>query len=414
MDEIIASKPRRFGGPKSMALVAAAVAVVLVGFVFSMDKAVPAVESDRLVIAAVARGDFANEVSAFGKLAAKRTLVLSAPESARVDEVLLQPGALVAKGDLILRLSSNEVDTAASEAEVALAVARAEAAATRARHTKEERQLQSEFDKAELEAKSLQLERDAERQLLEKQAISRVAAKRTELRYELLVSAQRQIGDELVQLRMSNRIEADALQIKLRSLEEVAASRRLRREALAIRAGFDGVVATISATPGQVVTGGASLGVLIDPSALQARLQVAERQARLLKVGQPVAITTPNGRLQAKIARIDPTVTQGQVVADAEIVGSIPSGLRQDLALDARISLDRIDDALVVAKPSALNAPGRHRVFVVNGSRAQARDVLFGPVSPDRAVVLDNLKMGERIVVSDVGQWKDHDSIEIR
>lgn len=200
----------------------------------------------------------------------------------------------------------------------------------------------------------------------------------------------------------------------MRNLEEVAASRRKRQSALAVRAGFDGVVAAVSVTPGQVVASGASLGVLIDPSALQARLQVAERQARLLKVGQPVTVTTPNGRVQAKIVRIDPTVTQGQVVADAELVGTIPAGLRQDLAIDARIGLDRIDDALIVAKPSNLNEPGQHRVFVVAGTRAQARDVLFGPVSPDRAVVLEGLKSGERIVVSDVGQWKDQDSIEIR
>ncbi len=414
MDEIITRKPRRFSGPRAIALAVAVLAVVLVGFVFSMDKAAPSVDSDRLVIAQVARGEFANEVSAFGKLAAKRTLALSAPEAARVEEVLLQPGAIVAKGDLILRLSSNEVDSAASEAEVALAVARADVAATRARHMKEERQLQSELDKAELEARSLALERDAERQLLEKQAISRVAARRTELRYDLLLTAQRQIADELRQLRDSNAIETDALQIKLRNLEEVAASRRKRQSALAVRAGFDGVVAAVSVTPGQVVASGASLGVLIDPSALQARLQVAERQARLLKVGQPVTVTTPNGRVQAKIVRIDPTVTQGQVVADAELVGTIPAGLRQDLAIDARIGLDRIDDALIVAKPSNLNEPGQHRVFVVAGARAQARDVLFGPVSPDRAVVLEGLKSGERIVVSDVGQWKDQDSIEIR
>ncbi len=379
-----------------------------------MEKAVPSVDAARLVIAQVDRSDFANEVSAFGKLAAKRTLLLSAPESSRVEDVLLQPGALVAKGDLILRLSSNDVDSAVSEAEVALAVARADAAATRARHRKEERQVMSDLGKAELEAKSMALERDAELLLLETQAISKVAAKRTELRYELLLAVQNQLVDELEQIKDSNRIEAESLELKLKNLEEVAESRRKRQRALAIRAGFDGIVAVVSATPGQVVTGGASLGVLIDPSALHARLQVAERQARLLKIGQRVTITTPNGRLHAKIVRIDPTVTQGQVVADAEFTGAVPPGLRQDLAVDARINLDRVSAALVVAKPSALSAPGRLRVFVVTGDRAQARDVLFGPVSPDRAVVLDGLNVGERIVVSDVSQWKDQHRIDIR
>lgn len=414
MDEIINRKPKRFGGPRALALGVAILTLILIGLVFSMEKAVPSVDAARLVIAQVDRSDFANEVSAFGKLAAKRTLLLSAPESSRVEDVLLQPGALVAKGDLILRLSSNDVDSAVSEAEVALAVARADAAATRARHRKEERQVMSDLGKAELEAKSMALERDAELLLLETQAISKVAAKRTELRYELLLAVQNQLVDELEQIKDSNRIEAESLELKLKNLEEVAESRRKRQRALAIRAGFDGIVAVVSATPGQVVTGGASLGVLIDPSALHARLQVAERQARLLKIGQRVTITTPNGRLHAKIVRIDPTVTQGQVVADAEFTGAVPPGLRQDLAVDARINLDRVSAALVVAKPSALSAPGRLRVFVVTGDRAQARDVLFGPVSPDRAVVLDGLNVGERIVVSDVSQWKDQHRIDIR
>ncbi|MES2669320.1 MAG: HlyD family efflux transporter periplasmic adaptor subunit [Pseudomonadota bacterium] len=414
MDEIIDTKPKRFGGPRALALGVAILALALIGLVFSMEKAVPSVDAARLVIAQVERSDFANEVSAFGKLAAKRTLLLSAPESARVEDVLLQPGALVAEGDLIMRLSSNDVDSALSEADVAVAVARADEAAARARHRKEERQVMSELGKAELEAKSIALERDAELQLLESQAISKVAAKRTELRYELSLAVQKQLADELDQIKDSNRIEAEALEMKLHNLAQVAESRRMRQRALAIRAGFDGIVAVVSATPGQVVAGGASLGVLIDPSALHARLQVAERQARLLKIGQRVTITTPNGRLEAKIVRIDPTVTQGQVVADAEFIGAIPPGLRQDLAVDARINLDRINAALVVAKPSGLSAPGRLRVFVVTGNRARARDVLFGPVSPDRAVVLDGLKAGERIVVSDIGQWKDQQNIDIR
>lgn len=409
MDEAIAPRRRR-RWPVVAIAAAVAIAVVLAARLGRAELSVPARD---VLTAPVERGDFVNEVAAYGKLVASRQLVLSAPVAGRVEEVVRKAGARVREGDVILRLSSPEVDAAANSAEAELAIARADLSATRAKQLEAEENLRSEVDRTELEAKSLELEVGAERLLLSKQAISTIAAKRTELQYELHRNALQRINARLDQLRVAHRTEIDASMLKLRKLEEIAESERARRDALTIRAAFDGVLANVDALPGQMVAAGASLGVLIDPARLQARLQVAEREARLLKIGQAVRVSSSSGDFGARLSRIDPSVTQGMVTADADFIASLPSELRADLAIDARIEIERLPGVLSVSRPNGIDAPGRRRVFVVADGHAVAREVVFGTLSTDRAVVADGLRPGERIVVSDTSPWRDQQRITL-
>jgi HlyD family secretion protein len=181
-----------------------------------------------------------------------------------------------------------------------------------------------------------------------------------------------------------------------------------------VRAGIDGVLQQVGVQAGQRVTAGTNLARVAEPTRLKAEVRVAEVQAKDVTLGQEATIDTRNGIVKARVARVDPAVSNGTVVVDLTIVDPLPQGARPDLTVDATIELDRIPQAIYVARPVSVQEMAAGSLFRVNGDKAERVKVEFGRASAEAIEVRRGLEAGDQVIVSDTSNYERSDRLEIK
>ena len=191
--------------------------------------------------------------------------------------------------------------------------------------------------------------------------------------------------------------------------------RRTQLAALKVRAGIDGVLQTVEVQVGQQVTVGQNLARVANPLQLKAELKIAETQAKDIQLGQEVAIDTRNGVIPGKVIRIDPSVQNGTRTVDASLDGELPKGAVADLSVDGTILLERLENVLWVSRPVHGQENSTVGLFKVEPDRTAAVrvQVRLGRSSVNQIEVLDGLKEGDLVILSDTSQWDNSDRIRL-
>jgi HlyD family secretion protein len=203
---------------------------------------------------------------------------------------------------------------------------------------------------------------------------------------------------------------------KVDQARSLAQLRRNQVKALQVRAGLDGVLQQVPVEVGQRVGPGTNLARVAQPNKLKAVIRIPETQARDVLVGQLTDVDTRNGHAKGKVARIDPAVQNGTVTVDIALVGELPKGARPDLTVDGTIELERLDDAVFVARPAQSQAEGLITLFRMepDGVHASRVKVQLGRTSVSTVEILDGLKPGDEVILSDTSAWDGFDRIRLK
>ena len=187
-------------------------------------------------------------------------------------------------------------------------------------------------------------------------------------------------------------------------------------DALHVRAGIQGVLQVVPVEVGQHVTPGTNLARVADPEKLKAEIKIAETQAKDIAIGQPATIDTRNGVVKGAVSRIDPSVQNGTVTVDVQITDPLPNGARPDLSVDGTIELENLPDVLYVGRPVHGQSDSTIGLFklVDDGSEAIRISVKLGKSSVSTIEVLDGLKPGDKVILSDMSAWDAVDRVRLR
>ena len=191
--------------------------------------------------------------------------------------------------------------------------------------------------------------------------------------------------------------------------------RRSQVGTLRVLAGTNGVLQQMEAEVGQQVTPGTNLARVVEPQHLKAELRIAETQAKDIQLGQKAEIDTRNGVIPGRVSRIDPAAQNGTVTVDVALEGALPQGARPDLSVDGTVELERLDNVLYVGRP-AFGQPGSTvSLFKLDpdGRAATRAKVRFGRASVNTIEVLEGLREGDRVILSDTSQWDSYDRIRL-
>src|SRR5262249_42368974 len=149
---------------------------------------------------------------------------------------------------------------------------------------------------------------------------------------------------------------------------------------------------------------GTPLAKVVQPWRLKAALQIQETQAKDVMIGQKVEIDTRNGVVAGKVSRIDPSVINGTRTVDAQILEPLPKGAVPDLSVEGTIELERLKDVMYVGRPVFGQAQSVVTLFKEGPDRKTATrtQVKFGRVSVNFIEVLEGLKVGDVVILSDM------------
>ena len=380
-----------------------------------LKPAAPVVERSTVWLDTVRRGEMLRDVRGLGTLVPVDVRWIPAQSSARVDKIVLQSGAMVKPGSIILELSDPQLELDALNAQYAYKAAQADLANLKVQLSNSLMGQKSAAADIESEYQQAKMQAEVDKQLSEEGIQAALTAKKS-----AVVAQQLAIKEELVQEQLKIADDAAKAQIAAQQahLEQQRVLYELKKrqlDALHVRAGLNGVLSAVSVEVGQQVAPGTNLVRVADPSHLKATVQIPETQAKDVAIGQTATIDTHNGTAEGHVTRVDAAVVNGTVAVDVSFDSALPAGARPDLSVDGTIEIERLPSVLYVGRPVQGQPNSKIGLFRVldGGAQAVRVSVELGRTSVNSVEVLRGLQAGDQVVLSDMSAWDSHDRIRL-
>ena len=370
------------------------------------------VNSNRIEVSTVTEGTFEDFIPLRGRLQPRSTVFLDAIEGGRVEEILVEDGAIVKKGDPIVRLSNTNMQ---------LEVLSREAAVTEQLNNMRTIELQLEQNRLAHKSnlididyqivrltRNLERERElAERSLISEADVDATADELTYYKNRRTVTLESQATDarmqeqQLKQLRQANQQLEASLAFAHKNLDD-----------LNIRAPLDGKLSGFNVELGQSVERGGRLGQVDDPDGYKLNVKIDEFYLGRVDL-QQVAVMEKNGRsYELRISKIYPQVNNGQFEVDM-LFDQLPPDQRRGQTMQIQLTLGDATVARMIPNGAFYQETGGNWLFVVSpdGSEAIRRTVVLGRRNTDFIEVLDGLETGEEVITSPYSSYAGMDRL---
>ena len=367
---------------------------------------------ESLKVHTVSKGDLVRDIITTGKIIAANAPQVYSPEQGYV-MLNVMPGDFIKAGDTIAVVDSPELQSTLKQEQLVLA------------------SLQSDLARQELDVRrqTLLLNKQADLAKVELDAAMR-EDKRAALSIENHLISQidfEKAQDDLARARVTHKhamgeiaLAADTLAFELKTSEDKVARqalivKELERQLanLRIRASVSGIVGNVLIQPNALVAKNELLMTLVDLSAYEAQLNVAESYAGELGIGMDVELTMGGETVLGKLVSISPEVVERQVTARVRFPENSVQSIRQNQQVSARILLENKSDVLKVARGSFLQSGG-HTAYIVRGDIAEKVAIQIGATSMREVEILEGLQEGDQIITSNYDKFKQAPSVLLR
>jgi HlyD family secretion protein len=356
------------------------------------------------------------QVRGIGTLVPEDIRWVPATTQGRVEKIILRPGTPVKPESVILELTNPQLEQELQDAE--LKVKSAEASLQNLRVQVQNDFLQQKATAADVSAayNKAKMQAQMNEALAKSQLVSMLVLRQSQVDVEQLAVRDDIAKQQLAGYEESMRARLAVQQSDLDQARAVMALKRRQRDELKVRAGLDGVLQLVPVDVGQQVAPGTNLARVANPSRLKAEIKIAETQAKDILIGQRAEVDTRNGVVGGRVARIDPSVQNGTRTVDVTLTAPLPKGAVPDLSVDGTIELERLPDVLYVGRPAVAQEQSTATLFKVqdDGVEAGRVQVKLGRSSVNTVEILSGLKVGDRVVLSDMSAWDAFDRIQLR
>jgi hypothetical protein len=235
---------------------------------------------------------------------------------------------------------------------------------------------------------------------------------------ELVAQLTTQLGIEERKLKLMEGTMTEQIagaQNTVNSNKAVVQLRRNRIADLNVKAGIDGQLQSLTLELGQWINSGTELARVAQPGRFKAVLRVPESQAKDVAVGQRVDVDLHPAIVKGRVMRVDPTSQNATVEVEVALEGAMPAGARSDLSVDGTIEIDRIPNTMFVQRPGNSQPDQTVGLFKLepDGKTAVRTNVKFGKASVNLIEVLAGLNVGDKILISDMGQYDTVNRVRI-
>jgi len=385
-----------------------------------LKPAAPSVDASAVWPDTVKRGDIVRQVrGSTGTLVPREDSIQLIPAltDATVVRIRVLPGAKVTPDTVLMDLSDPQLEQQLTSAKLAQQQAEHDYRALQS-------QLQSTLMDKKMAAAQVnadyttdQLQAQTDKQLLALGVISDIAYNKSKNTADQLTD-QHKLSMQQLDVNENNiKVQLQSAQSKIDQAKTLVDLYEKQTAALEVKAGISGEAAALP-TPMQVgthVAAGTPVAEVIQLDKLKAALQIAETQAHDIQLGQPATVDTHNGIVEGHVSRIDPTVLNGTRTVDVQLDGPLPPGAVPNLSVDGTINLETLHNVLYVGRPALGNENSTLSLFKEDPDHkgAERVQVKVGKASVQFIQVLDGLKEGDTVILSDMSRYDNVDRIRL-
>ncbi|MDD2437753.1 MAG: HlyD family efflux transporter periplasmic adaptor subunit [Massilibacteroides sp.] len=386
--------------------------VVLVGWiVFGDHSSTLKVDSRSVNIGTVTQAEFNDFVRVDGQVQPITVVQLSPEEGGIVQEKVVEEGAQVRKGDIIVRLSNSGLD---------LQILSAEAELAEKQNFLRNTQVTMEQDKLSNRAEKLQLDLDIQRklrsfkqqeQLYKENLIAKEEYLQAEEDYDLSRQKHALIIERLRQDSIYRTIQMDQLEDNLANMRRNVLLIRERREHLNIRSQIDGELGLLDVVLGQNVSPGQKIGQINDLSDYKIEALIDEHYIDRVKQGLDATFERQDRKYALTVRKVFPEVREGKFRTELVFAGERPDNIRSGQTYYINLQLGLPTESIIIPRGTFFQTTGGSWIFVLDkeGKKATRRKIKIGRQNPQYYEVLDGLEPGERVVISNYENYKDNE-----
>lgn len=402
MDRVIAKKK---WGKKRILTIAGVLGVLSLAaasYIFTSGKSRLNVDTERITISEVKSGPFQETIPVNGVVLPITSIYLDAVEGGRVEEKYVDDGAMMKKGEPILRLSNTDLELSLVNQETSVynLLTQMQISQNAAR--------QNTIGKLNQGTDVENLLKEAERiyklnkQLYDQKVIGLQEFKQSENNYNYQLEKKKLADQVLKQDSMSVRQELSQARQSYERTQNALDVMRKKVGDLIVRAPVDGQLTSLDAEIGQSKNKGERLGQIDVLSGFKVRVDIDEHYISRIYTGLLGGFTFAGKDYKLKIKKVYTQVTNGRFQVDMEFEGAVPQGIRRGQTLQIRIAFSDEVQAIQVAKGGFFQQTGGNWIFKVSddGKTAYKVDIQLGRQNPDYYEVLEGLKPGDKVVTS--------------
>jgi HlyD family secretion protein len=374
------------------------------------------VEIEKISIAEITRDVFQDYIAVIGTVEPIQTIYIDAIESGRVEEILLEEGSKLKKGDIILRMSNNNLILEISnvEAQIVQAVNQQR----NAQLMMVQQQLNSETQLIETERLLAQHERSYRNniKLFEEQHISREEFDQSKEMYEATTRRLTLLKQIQQQDSIFRKVQIESMEASVISLNRNLDIIKKRLDNLNIRASINGELATLNPEIGEVVTFGTRIGTINILDSYKLRVEIDEHYIARVSRGLTGECDFASISYPGIINKIYPEVQNGRFYADMEFTADIPPQIKIGQTSRIKLELGESKEAILIPRGGFYQSTGGQWVYVIdeNEGYAYKRDISIGRQNPRFYEVLGGLEVGEKVIVSGYDNFGNADKLILK
>jgi HlyD family secretion protein len=373
-------------------------------------------EADKITISTVEEDVFNDYITVNGQVEPISTIYLDAAEGGRVSERLIEEGAMVQKGDVILRLENRQLYQTILDSEAALAEKENYLRTTRINFETE--LIESRRSILDSKYKLTRKKRTYEQYqtLFDQGLISKEEYLQSKEDYEyevnlLKINKVKASNDSL--LRVTSMITLDSDLGKMRQMLQLVHE---RLDNLNVKAPVDGQLGMLDAEIGQSIGGGQRIGQINVLTNFKINAQIDEHYIDRVQRGLSATFDRNGTEINLTVKKVYPEVREGQFKIDMVFNGTSPENLRTGQTYNIKLELGASEKAIMIPRGGFFQSTGGQWIFVLNqaGTEAVKRQIRIGKQNPQYYEILEGLQAGEKVITSGYELFGDNDKIILK
>lgn len=369
------------------------------------------VDSRTASISDVVSGQFNDYVRVNGSVLPITTVQLSPLEAGNVDIKVIEEGAMVRRGDVIVKLSNPQLNMQILSSEADLAEKENLLRNTLVSMKQEELRLRQERLNLELDVDRKNRKYKQYESLYKEKLVSKEEFLQAKEDYELSLKQKELVYERQVQDSIFRSVQVENMEINLESMKQNMVLIRQRVDNLNVKSAIDGELGMLDVVLGQYIGSGTKIGQINDLSNYKIEAMIEEHYIDRVREGLEATFERQGSKFGLRVHKVFPEVRNGQFRIWLYLAGERPDNIRSGQTYYINLELGQPTESIIIPRGAFYQTTGGSWIFVVSpdGDKAYRRKIRIGRQNPQYYEVLDGLQSGEKVIVSSYETYGDNE-----
>lgn len=371
------------------------------------------VKTSELLIKEVKQDFFEDFIVFQARTEPLHSMLINVIEGGSVQEVFVENGSMVEKGQALARLYNPNTELGYLTQETAIIEQINNLNVGKLNLRNQELGLLKDLVAIEHDFNNAKNLYDRNKRLIEKGVISQNDWTTIEESYRYQLERKNIIQESIEKEKQTNAVQIAQMNQSIATMNKSLEILKKNKQNFIVLAPLSGRLSSFDPLLGKTYNAGESIGKIDVMKGYKLTAQVDEFYLDRIAVGQKGQVEFKGKPLEVQVTKVLPEVKSGRFEVELNFLSKDELALQEGIGFGVKLILSERDQKLVLPKGSFYQETSGNWIFVVNGQKAERRQIKIGKENPYYYEVLDGLYEGEKVITSSYKDYKDVEELNL-